>query len=138
MIGRGSLLAQRIFALALGYEDFIDHEGLCSGPGVRRVGRHARYAARQLEHAQPVGAVADSYQTAHAEIVLDLDATDVPLHGKQERCSFHGHYDHDRYPRLFVYCGYQPRLARLRPANIAGAARALEAVHQLVGKIRAR
>jgi hypothetical protein len=80
----------------------------------------------------------DSYRSAPAEIVLDLDATDVPLHGEQERRFFHGYYDHYCYLPLYVFCGRQPLMARLRPANIDGAAGALEAVEQLVGQIRAR
>jgi len=80
----------------------------------------------------------DSYRSAPAEIVLDLDATDVPLHGEQERRLFHGYYDHYCYLPLYVYCGRQPLLARLRPADIDGAAGAREAVEQLVGQIRAR
>ena len=80
----------------------------------------------------------DSYRSAPAEIVLDLDATDVPLHGEQERRFFHGYYDHYCYLPLYVYCGRQPLMARLRPANIDGAAGALQAAQQLVGQIRAR
>ena len=159
-----SMLAQRVFGLALGYEDLNDHERLRSDAvfGVlagkldeplagkstlNRLELFPRRGLSRYHRIRPDGAAIerlfvelflDSYRSAPAEIVLDLDATDVPLHGEQERRFFHGYYDHYCYLPLYVFCGRQPLLARLRPANIDGAAGALEAVEQLVGQIRTR
>jgi Transposase DDE domain group 1 len=159
-----AMLAQRIFGLALGYEDLNDHErlrtdavfGVLAGKldeplagksTLNRLELFPRRGLSRYHRIRPDGAAIerlfvelflDSYRVAPAEIVLDLDATDVPLHGAQERRFFHGYYDHYCYLPLYVYCGRQPLMARLRPANIDGAAGALEAVQQLVGQIRTR
>jgi hypothetical protein len=159
-----SMLAQRIFGLALGYADLNDHErlrtdtvfGVLAGKldeplagksTLNRLELFPRRGLSRYHRIRPDGEAIerlfvelflDSYRSAPAEIVLDLDATDVPLHGEQEQRFFHGYYDHYCYLPLYVFCGRQPLMARLRPANIDGAAGALEAVEQLVGQIRAR
>jgi len=159
-----SMLAQRIFGLALGYEDLNDHErlrtdavfGVLAGrleaplagkSTLNRLELFPRCGRSRYHRIRPDGEAIerlfvelflDSYRSAPAEIVLDLDATDVPLHGEQEQRFFHGYYDHYCYLPLYVFCGRQPLLARLRPADIDGAAGALEAVQQLVGQIRVR
>jgi hypothetical protein len=79
-----------------------------------------------------------SYRTAPRRIVLDLDATDDPLHGQQEGRFFHGYYDTYCYLPLYIFCGRHLLCAKLRPANIDGAAGALEEVERIVGAIRAR
>jgi hypothetical protein len=71
------------------------------------------------------------------EIVLDLDATDVPLHGHQEGRFFHGYYDCYCYLPLYIFCGDHLLAAKLRPANIDAAAGVVEEVARLVGEIRA-
>jgi len=79
---------------------------------------------------------------AHArppkEIVLDLDATDDPLHGHQEGRFFHGYYDGYCYLPLYVFCGRHILAAKLRPSNIDASAGAVEEVARIVGQIRAR
>ena len=84
----------------------------------------------------------DVFLDAHAEppkeIVLDLDATDDPLHGHQEGRFFHGYYDCYCYLPLYVFCGPHLLTAKLRPANIDAAAGATEEVARLAGRIRAR
>jgi hypothetical protein len=84
----------------------------------------------------------DVFLDAHAkppkEIVLDLDATDDPLHGHQEGRFFHGYYDCYCYLPLYVFCGPHLLAAKLRAANIDAAAGATEEVARLVGRIRAR
>ena len=72
------------------------------------------------------------------QIILDLDATDVPLHGHQEGRFFHGYYDAYCYLPLYVFCGRHLLAARLRRANIDASAGALEEVARIVGQIRAR
>ena len=117
-------MAQRVYGLALGYEDLNDHDQLREDPllAVLAARRDAGRAAGGQEHAQPAGADAGSgaaprplqedplrrqkpstscwwtcswKRTAHApaQIVLDLDVTDLPLHGHQEGRFFHGYYD---------------------------------------------
>jgi len=72
------------------------------------------------------------------EIVLDLDATDTPLHGRQEARFFHGYYGHYCYLPLYVFCGDHLLCARLRPSNIDASAGSLEEVQRIVRQIRAR
>ena len=72
------------------------------------------------------------------EIVLDLDATDDPLHGHQEGRFFHGYYDCYCYLPLSVFCGRHLLAAKLRPSNIDGSAGAQEEIARIVTQIRAR
>jgi hypothetical protein len=72
------------------------------------------------------------------EIVIDLDATDDPLHGDQEGRFFHGYYGNYCYLPLYITCGDHLLAAKLRPANIDAAAGSLEEVARIVGQIRAR
>jgi hypothetical protein len=80
----------------------------------------------------------DAYAKPPKEIVLDLDATDDPLHGHQEGRFFHGYYNCYCYLPLYVFCGPHLLAAKLRPANIDAAAGATEDVARLVGRIRTR
>jgi hypothetical protein len=80
----------------------------------------------------------ESYRTPPARIVLDLDATDDPLHGQQEGRFFHGYYDGYCYLPLYIFCGRHLLCAKLRPAHIDGAAGALEEVERITTSIRAR
>lgn len=70
--------------------------------------------------------------------MLDLDATDVPLHGHQEGRFFHGYYDTYCYLPLYIFCGRHLLAAKLRRANIDGSAGALEEVERIIRQIRAR
>ena len=72
------------------------------------------------------------------QIVLDLDATDDPLHGEQEGRFFHGYYDCYCYLPLYVFCGRHLLLAKLRRADIDAAAGVVEEIARLVARIRAR
>ncbi len=80
----------------------------------------------------------DAHERAPERLVLDLDATDDPLHGRQEGRFFHGHYDCCCYLPLCIFCGDHLLAARLRRANIDASAGALEEVERIVGQIRAR
>jgi hypothetical protein len=83
----------------------------------------------------------DLFLEAHArapkQIILDLDATDDPLHGEQEGRFFHGHYDCYCYLPLYVFCGRHLLVAKLRRANLDAAAGAVEEVARVVARIRA-
>jgi Transposase DDE domain group 1 len=165
-----TLLGQRVFGMAMGYEDLNDHEQLRRDPvfgallGKLEAGR-ARGAAlagkstlNRLE-LHPAGGVdryhkiapraeaierlwVELFVEAHREvpeqIVLDLDATDDPLHGHQEGRFFHGYYDHYCYLPLYIFCGEHLLCAKLRRSNIDGAAGAVEEVARIVTQIRER
>src|SRR5437899_3051772 len=160
------MLAQRIYGLALGYEDLNDHEQLRQDPllgvlaGKRDLGEPlaGKSTLNRLE-LTPAGSPAverynkiayapealdellvtlflESHRKAPRSIVLDLDATDTPLHGKQEARFFHGYYNHYCYLPLYIFCGDQLLCARLRPSNIDASAGSLEEVQRIVTQIR--
>ena len=84
----------------------------------------------------------DLFLEAHKKppkrIILDLDATDDPLHGHQEGRFYHGYYGCYCYLPLYIFCGHQLLAAKLRPADIDGAAGAKEEIERIVKQIRAR
>ncbi|WP_042061754.1 IS1380 family transposase, partial [Acidomonas methanolica] len=80
----------------------------------------------------------DAHRAAPGQIVLDLDATDDPIHGHQEGRFFHGYYDRYCYLPLYIFCGRHLLASKLRPSNIDGAAGAREEVARIVGQIRRR
>jgi hypothetical protein len=160
------MLAQRIYGLALGYEDLNDHEQLRHDPlmavlaGKKKVGqqlagkstlnrmelspagdalqeRYSKitYSAQAIDELL-VTVFQESEARAPRRIVLDLDATDVPLHGRQEKRFFHGYYNHYCYLPLYIFCGDHLLRARLRSANIDGSAGSLEEVKAVVAQIR--
>jgi hypothetical protein len=79
----------------------------------------------------------EAHQSAPAELVLDVDTTDLPLHGKQEGRFFHGYYDHYCYLPLYVFCGEHVLCARLREANHDAAFGCLAEIRRIVAQIRA-
>jgi len=84
----------------------------------------------------------DTFLTLHPqppeEIILDLDATDDPLHGHQSGRFFHGYYDSYCYLPLYIFCGEHLLCGKLRPANIDASAGATKQVAWIVEQIRAR
>ena len=166
-----TLIGQRVFGMALGYEDLNDHESLRHDPvfgtllGKLEPKRRADCAAlagkstlNRLE-LHPVTSVSryhkirpdgpaierlwvelflDAHRAPPGEIILDLDATDDPLHGHQEGRFFHGYYDGYCYLPLYIFCGEHLLCAKLRRSNIDGAAGAREEVERMVAQIRER
>ena len=158
------MLAQRIYGLALGYEDLNDHEQLRSDPllgllsGKRELdeplagkstlnrleltGRSLRYHKISYSAESMDRLLTDLYIESHAtvpeQIVLDLDATDIPLYGHQPERFFHGHYDSYCYLPLYIFAGDQLLCARLRPANQDAAAGSVEEVSRIVTQLRER
>ena len=163
-----ALIGQRVFAIALGYEDLVDHDELRFDPVLATVsgkleatrGDCAPLAGKstlnRLEHA-PSGAATryhkighdgdaiaklfvDLFVEAHGaaprQIVLDLDATDDPLHGHQEGRFFHGYYDCYCYLPLYIFCGRHLLAAKLRRSNIDASAGSVEEVERIVEQIR--
>src|SRR5450755_2428615 len=158
------MLAQRIYGLALGYEDLNDHEQLRSDPllgllsGKRdlddplagkstlnrleltgRTGRYHKigYSAPALDRLL-VDLFIESHTTQPEQIVLDLDATDIPLYGHQPERFFHGYYDSYCYLPLYIFAGDQLLCARLRPANQDAAAGSVQEVKRIVTQLRER
>ena len=101
--------------------------------------RYARLAADTAAiEALFVDLFLDAHRTAPEQITLDLDATDDPLHGRQEGRFFHGYYDCHCYLPLYVFCGRHLLAAKLRRSNIDASAGAVEEVTRVIGLIRAR
>ena len=104
--------------------------------------RPTKYCKIAHEPATIEALLVDLFLEAHArppkQIVLDLDATDDPLHGHQEGRFFHGYYDCYCYLPLYVFCGRHLLAAKLRPSNIDGGAGAVEEMARIVAQIRAR
>jgi hypothetical protein len=103
--------------------------------------RHAsKYHKIDCDGARVDALLVDLFLEAHAraprEIVLDLDNTDIPLHGEQEGRFFHGYYDNYCYLPLYVFCGRHLLLARQRRANVAGSDGAIAAMACIVAQIR--
>ena len=164
-----TLLGQRIFGIALGYEDLNDHDELRHDPMMavlagkleaRRddcapVAGKSTLNRLELSRLEPtryhkishnpiaikrlmVDLFLDAHERAPREIILDLDATDDPVHGEQEGRFFHGYYDCYCYLPLYVFCGRHLLAAKLRPASIDAAAGAVEEVARMVAHIRRR
>jgi hypothetical protein len=101
-----------------------------------------RYHKISHDAAAIEGLFVDLFLDAHAapppQIILDLDATDDPLHGHQEGRFFHGYYDSCCYLPLYVFCGRHLLAAKLRPADIDASAGSIEEMARIVTRIRAR
>jgi hypothetical protein len=99
-----------------------------------------RYKKIALDHAAVDRLLVDVFLEAHREapqeIILDLDATDDPLHGKQEGRFFHGYYGHYCYLPLYIFCGEFLLCARLRPSDIDASAGSVEELKRIVKQIR--
>jgi hypothetical protein len=80
----------------------------------------------------------DAHRRAPEQIILDLDATDDPLHGHQEGRFFHGYYDCFCYLPLYVFCGRHLLAAKLRRSNIDGSTGAVEEIARMIAQIRKR
>ncbi len=161
------MVAQRVYGLALGYEDLNDHEELRNDPLLavliekadpssqvlagkstlnrleltkETASRKERYKKIVLDHGAVdrllVQVFLEAHQEAPQEIILDLDATDDPLHGKQEGRFFHGYYGHYCYLPLYIFCGEFLLCARLRPSNIDAPAGSVEELRRIVAQIR--
>ena len=108
--------------------------------GAAELGEKERYKKIILDEAAVDRTLVDIFLQAHREprqeIVLDLDSTDIPLHGEQEERFFHGYYGHYCYLPLYIVCGEYVLCARLRPSNIDGAKGSVAEVERIVGQIR--
>ena len=170
------LVAQRVYGLALGYEDLNDHDELRVDPLLATLVEKADPTGRSRRRKRDVGKplagkstlnrleltpkagpskrykkivvdgeavdrfFVDSFLRAHEEapdqIVLDVDATDDPLHGDQEGKFFHGYYREYCYLPLYIFCGPWLLCARLRPSNIDASEGTVEELERIVRRIR--
>ena len=162
-----TLVGQRVFGIALGYEDLNDHDQLRHDPimavlaGKLEARRQdcapvaGKSTLNRLELSRPDPTryhkishdppaierqFVDLFLEAHAkppeQIVLDLDATDDPIHGHQEGRFFHGYYGGYCYLPLYVFCGRHLLAAKLRRSNIDASAGAKDEVARIIGQIR--
>ena len=135
---RHTMLAQRIHGLAAGYEDLNDHQTLRDDPAIQlcanvdpeddaslaspstlcRLENNVTRADCVAMSVVLVDQFIASFSKPPKKLVLDFDATDDPLHGRQEGRFFHGYYDRYCYLPLYVFCGEQLLCAYLRPSNI--------------------
>ena len=164
----GELLAQRIYGLALGYEDLNDHEELRRDPllalmaGKRKLEEplagkstlnrleltpadsplHDRYHKITYSTEALDSLLVEIFLEAHSkdprQIVLDLDVTDTPLYGQQEHRFFHGYYNEYCYLPLYIFCGDHLLCARQRASNQDASAGCREEVERIVQQIRQR
>ncbi len=173
------LVAQRIYALALGYEDLNDHDDLRHDPllavlvgkkdplgrtrGRRRdrgkalagkstlnrleltparANSESRYKKITLDRQAVQRLFTDVFIQSHKRppkrMVLDLDATDDPIHGHQSGRFFHGYYKNYCYLPLYIFCGEHLLCARMRPSNIDASAGSVKELDRIVGQIRER
>ena len=147
-----SLLRQRVYALALGYEDLNDHERLRTDPAIQtavdrdtdlgsqatlcRLEQRGDRALAVAIHRVLVEHFIDSFENPPEELVLDFDATDDPVHGRQEGRFFHGYYDAYCFLPLYVFCGDQLLVAYLRRSNTDAATHAWAILSLLVKRLR--
>jgi len=158
------MLSQRIYGLALGYEDLNDHEQLRKDPvfGILagRKELDEPLAGKSTLNRMELGAgtkdrykkitfwkesidellvkvYTESHVQAPDQIILDVDTTDLPLHGEQEGRFFHGYYDSYCYLPLYIFCGEHILCARLREANHDAAFGSLQEIRRIVTQIRA-
>lgn len=169
------LLAQRVLAIALGYEDVVDHKTLrddtllatvvgqvdpdrgagrrddsqrLAGPATLHrmelsypgLAKDDRYCKLVLDHKKLdqllIDVCIEAHDTQPDEIVLDLDATDDPIHGNQEGRFFHGYYGHYCYLPLYIFAGDLLMCARLRKADRDGADGSVEELQRIVPRLR--
>lgn len=162
-----TLVRQRVYGIALGYEDLNDHDELRHDPvlatAIGKLEANRKDCAPaagkstlnrlELSRAMPtryhkiahnaeaiehllVDLFLESHKKAPEEIILDLDATDDPIHGHQEGRFFHGYYDCYCYLPLYIFCGDQLLASKLRVSNIDGAAGATGEVQRIIAHLR--
>lgn len=146
------MLRQRIYGIALGYEDLNDHDTLRKDKAIQTaVERDSDLASastlcrfenwtdpqvvRDISRMQ-VEVFIESFKSAPKELILDFDSTDDPVHGGQLGAYFHGYYDHHCFLPLYVFCGQKLLVSYLRPSNIDNAKHAWAILSLLVKRLR--
>ena len=146
------LVRQRLYAIALGYEDLNDHDGLRQDVALQTAverdqwlasastlcrfeNRADRETAWRL-HEVLLDQFIASFKRAPKKLILDFDATDNPVHGEQDGRFFHGYYRRYCFLPLYVFCGHQLLVSYLRPSNIDGAKHSWAILSLLVKRLR--
>lgn len=146
------LVAQRLYGLCCGYQDLNDHaalrqdplmqtavgtnEALGSSPTLCRMERRASRADVVALNRVLIEQFIASHAAPPSELILDIDASDIPLHGDQEGKEFHAYYDHYCYLPLYVYCGRAMLACVLRRSRIDGAKHAAAVIKLLATRLR--
>ena len=146
------LVRQRLYAIALGYEDLNDHDGLrqdvalqtaverdqwlASASALCRFENRADRETAWRLHEVLLDQFIASFKRAPKKLILDFDATDDPVHGEQDGRFFHGYYRHYCFLPLYVFCGHQLLVSYLRPSNIDGAKHSWAILSLLVKRLR--
>jgi hypothetical protein len=171
------LIAQRVYGLALGYEDLNDHDLLSRDPLLatvvgkrdpqgehrrcgkdRGVGAASASTLGRIERTKPdansttryekvvcgfdllrrtfVQVFIDSFEQPPERLILDVDPTDLELHGNQEQRFFHGYYGHYCYLPMYLFCGDYPLAVKLRPSNIDASRGVVDLLAPVVEQIR--
>jgi len=149
-----SLLRQRVYAIALGYEDLNDHEtlrddlaiqsalyrdeSLASASTLCRLENRADRAMAVAVHEVFVEQFIASFEKAPRRLILDVDATDDRVHGDQEGRFFHGYYDQYCFLPLYVFCGDQLLVSYLRPSRVDAAKHSWGILALLIKRLRQR
>lgn len=151
-----TMLAQRVFGIALGYEDLNDHQTLRDDPLFAVVAEHRPDPDEPLASPSTLcrfenhitraslnrmsEVFVDQFIASHKrrpkKLILDFDATDDRVHGQQEERFFHGYYDHYCFLPLYVFCGDRLLTAYLRPSNIDGAKHSWAILKLITNKLR--
>ena len=147
-----SLVRQRLYGLAQGYEDLNDHDTLrhdrawqtaverdqplASSPTLCRLENRADRQVAWAVHQVMVDQFIASFAQTPTALILDFDATDDRVHGQQERRFFHGYYGDYCFLPLYVFCGEQLLVSYLRPANIDSARHGWATLKFLVARLR--
>ena len=147
-----SMLRQRVYSLALGYEDLNDQDqlrkdialqtaterdsDLASASTLCRLENRSDRDTAWALHRVLVEQFVKSFKRAPRKLVLDFDATDDTVHGNQEGRFFHGYYDSYCFLPLYVFCGDQLLVSYLRPSKIDGAKHAWAILSLLVKRLR--
>jgi hypothetical protein len=146
------MLRQRVYGLALGYEDLNDHKTLRKDPAIQTAVDQDQDLAStstlcRFENWISFDALWDisrilidlfieSFDKAPQQLILDFDTTDDAVHGKQLGAAFHGYYDHYCFLPLYVFCGDKLLVAYLRPGDSDNARHAWAILALLVKRLR--
>ena len=147
-----SMIQQRLMALAAGYEDLNDHDHfrhdyalqtvldrdqpLASSPTLHRMEACAQRQSCVKAHQILWQQFVQSFSAPPKQIILDLDASDIPVHGDQPDKFFHGYYDHYCYLPLYVFADRFPLVTYLRPSDKDGAYHCAAILRLLVSFLR--
>lgn len=123
-------------------------QGMASPSTLGRVERTPEHADRGSRYAKVVAdfdklreffvqRFIERFHRAPPRLILDLDPSDVPLHGEQQQRFFHGYYREHCYLPMYLFCGQFPLAVVLRPSNIDGSLGAVELLAPVIDQIRA-